>query len=311
MKAYAGQDKIFVFVDDLDRCDASKVADLMHAMNLLLTDGPSLMLVVGMDRARVAAGIAAKQKQLLEYVLSAPSDNSAAPAKGAHPRLGISFGYAFVEKFIQVPFVIPKPTSAGIGRLCESLASEKSPRASLRMRGMWQRFRRLRPRIWSRGNRMAGHGDKSELGRDGQVVKLNSNTGHDSDRIRAIVSMVAPSLQNNPRRIKQFLSLFRITTYIASSTGLFSEQQGASGPEGVEDIVTLEKLGKFVAITLGWPLLRADMDFDRDLLSDLQSVACNEKPITPSSSRALVWWASDANLMELLRVGCSEATDGN
>ena len=62
VKAYAGGDKIYVFIDDLDRCDVPKAAELMQALNLLVSEeGPdqgrsqSLIFIIGMDREKVAA----------------------------------------------------------------------------------------------------------------------------------------------------------------------------------------------------------------------------------------------------------------
>jgi hypothetical protein len=58
MDAYApsGGGKTFVFIDDLDRCEAPKAADLMQAINLMIGDGNSLIFILGLDRAKVAAG---------------------------------------------------------------------------------------------------------------------------------------------------------------------------------------------------------------------------------------------------------------
>ena len=38
VKCYAHGKKLFVFIDDLDRCDVPKSAEMMQAVNLLLSD---------------------------------------------------------------------------------------------------------------------------------------------------------------------------------------------------------------------------------------------------------------------------------
>ena len=71
----------------------------------------------------------------------------------------------------------------------------------------------------------------------------------DSSEIRQIAIMVAPTLGFNPRRIKQFINLFRLRAYISNETGLFDIVEGKTR----FDSLTLEQLGKFVAISMTWP----------------------------------------------------------
>ncbi len=67
--------------------------------------------------------------------------------------------------------------------------------------------------------------------------------------------MVLPALDYNPRRIKQFINLFRLKAFIAIETGLFCSNVSDSS----KTPLSLEKLGKFVAITLKWPLIISDL----------------------------------------------------
>ena len=90
-------DKIFVFIDDLDRCEVPKAAELMQAFNLLIGDDKRLVFVIGMDREKVAAGIAAKYKDLAPFLYGQGAADC------------IDYGFAFLEKFIQLPFQIPTP----------------------------------------------------------------------------------------------------------------------------------------------------------------------------------------------------------
>jgi hypothetical protein len=38
VQAYAGNERIFIFIDDLDRCDVPRAAELMQAINLMISD---------------------------------------------------------------------------------------------------------------------------------------------------------------------------------------------------------------------------------------------------------------------------------
>ncbi|MEZ5384708.1 MAG: P-loop NTPase fold protein [Prosthecobacter sp.] len=127
VRAYAGKRRVFVFVDDLDRCEVAKAASLMQSINLMLGD-PDLnaVFLLGMDREKVAAGMAVKHESLLPY-LNARELLGQLEGNGTQPKniealqhlLGLEFGYSFIEKFIQLPFRLPQPGDEGMERyLC-------------------------------------------------------------------------------------------------------------------------------------------------------------------------------------------------
>ena len=112
LACYAGGSRVFVFIDDLDRCEVPRAAELMQAINLLLSadqpvldqvgfdtkDRAKLFFLLGIDREIVAAGIAAKNVAVLPY-LAGGRFSASTPG-----RSGLDFGYAYLEKFIQIPF---------------------------------------------------------------------------------------------------------------------------------------------------------------------------------------------------------------
>jgi hypothetical protein len=69
--AYVGNDKVYVFIDDLDRCELPKSAELMQALNLMISEDPSIIFILGMDREKVAAGLAVKYEKLLPLEIRA------------------------------------------------------------------------------------------------------------------------------------------------------------------------------------------------------------------------------------------------
>ena len=125
----------------------------------------------------------------------------------------------------------------------------------------------------------------------------------DSVTVRNIVLMVAPALDYNPRRIKQFINLFRLKAYIAFETGLFRRPRAGSPFEAL----TFQQLGKFVAISLRWPRLLADLDEDYGLLQRLQQIANGEPP--SAGDQAVDHWRQRDELMNLLKFGCGSVED--
>src|SRR4029077_1995705 len=102
LSTYVGKgERIYVFIDDLDRCEIPKAADLMQALNLLMSTGESqFTFILGLDRTMVAASLAAKYERVLPYLPGYGNGSSSQK---------IEYGYAFLEKFVQVPFRIPRP----------------------------------------------------------------------------------------------------------------------------------------------------------------------------------------------------------
>lgn len=143
LDAYVGDDaEVFVFIDDLDRCLPQKAAELVQSINLMISSGdPRVFFVIGMDRQKVAAGIAAKHRELLEYLRAsdrrypspAPEEAAAASIEGsdgdaeadAEPIevYGLKFADNYLEKFVQIPFLIPKPREDGIGNLIREMTA--------------------------------------------------------------------------------------------------------------------------------------------------------------------------------------------
>ena len=72
VSAYAEDETVYVFVDDLDRCQVPKAADLMQALNLMIGNDPRIVFLIGMDREKVAAGLAVKHEKLLPYRVKRP-----------------------------------------------------------------------------------------------------------------------------------------------------------------------------------------------------------------------------------------------
>ncbi len=308
VRAYARGQKVFVLIDDVDRCAIPKAADLMQALNLMITKDPPLVFIIGMDREKVAAGIAVKHANLLPYLDSSSSDLDVTKEACVTRLSAIAYGYSFIEKFIQLPFVVPKPDRDRI----ETYLSGTTPRqqAPSPAKSGWigrgrawfsQRLTRPVPRM-AVGTESptgvveeTGTGEKGqESGSDAVPSVLDSpptatkdapqsyqgcrrlqvvEEATDSERARKIEQMVAPTLGFNPRRLKQFVNVFRLRAYIASETKLLYDIDDAPKADVEYPFVTPEQLGKFVAMGLRWPLLPKHIAADPTLLARLQKHA--------------------------------------
>jgi hypothetical protein len=307
--AYAGKEKVFVFIDDLDRCEVPKAAELMKAVNLLIADDPRLIFILGMDRDKVAAGLAVKYEKILPYL--SPESQATSNESQAKWRAGLDFGQNFLQKFIQLPFRVPEPNPEQYEDFIRTIsvppdtkaateAAQRSP-ATVKLPSPNEGIAETKRATVIASTPAPDPRSVAEL----QVRRERElQFGGDSDKVRAVASMFAKTLGRNPRRLKQFFNLFRLQAYIANEIGLF-DPGGKGRPS-----LTLEQLGKFVAISLRWPALLAQFAEDSKLLERLEGFAI-EKPLpdrslTERESR----WLTEPQLLALLRFGTEQGTEG-
>jgi hypothetical protein len=316
IEAYAGKGdaarKVFVFIDDLDRCEVPKSAELMQALNLMLSETPQLFFIIGMDREKVAAGLAVKYEKLIPYLNPAPASN----APNANP--GLEYGFEFIEKFIQVPFKIPSPNADNIGKLIAELSvhsevptiqtktgndngndSNQSQNTTKPFRAIFNIFKRDIKKAKNEYDKDLKKAkdiyDKDIENITGvpRLPELPKQEDVDSDEIAEVIKTVAPFFDFNPRRIKQFLNIFRLKIYIGNETGLFNIPADGLTLKRIN----LHKLGKFVAISLRYPLLINDLDETPTLLSDLQNNALGNNTFEAEKKP---YWANKTRLNNLL-----------
>ena len=340
VKAYIGDDRVFVFIDDLDRCEHPKSADLMQAINLMIADDPSVVFILGMDREKVAASLAVKYESILAYLPSETPEIDPDILARRSASKGLAYGYTFIEKFVQLPFQVPQPSQADFERFFDKLGSSSSSN-SLVSKSLVSspKFRSFRLNLsWLKGSTKTSSKNQEEtpIIENPEATIQNEKTEvkqfkkpknelserikltfeHDSSTVRDIIMMVAPALDYNPRRIKQFINVFRLKACIADMTGLFFEEKN-SEQEIINNHLTLQQLGKFTAISLRWPLLLLDLESDSQLLFKLQNFALYPYLNMPSSEpleelqrdKNVCYWNSHNKLKELIIYGCLDKSE--
>jgi hypothetical protein len=312
VNAYGGKQPVYVFIDDLDRCDVPHAADLMSAINLLISndDTAQIIFIVGMDREKIAAGLAVKYEKLMPFMSVFHPHNREQTVNTSFN--GIEYGFDFIEKFIQIPFVLPRPEIAQIDTYLRTL-SHFSPKQDWfqqlstlmhlginDLRTFGRRFFR------SKDTKNNSISPNNEIGptRNETIVEGKPKVRHenfvievgnaDSDRIIEVAKALASSLESNPRRLKQFMNLMRLRTLIASETGLFDTEEDA-----VSNLLTPEQLGKFIALEMRWHLFVAEIEKQPMLLAELQNYANN-----PNDAKNIAsCWQSYPDLIALLATG--------
>ncbi|HET7436964.1 MAG TPA: P-loop NTPase fold protein [Thermoanaerobaculia bacterium] len=186
LSAYAGRRRLFVFIDDVDRADPTKAAELMQAINLLISEDSRVVFIIGMDRVKVAAAIALKNEKILPF-LDAEYPGEVDDADREAALRGLRFGFEYIEKFIQIPFAVPRPSTVNIRKLLGATQSQADTSAP----------------------------------RDARLRALDLEISTDSEAVHELVDMVVEPFEFNPRRVKQFVNTFRLRAFLAHETGLF------------------------------------------------------------------------------------------
>jgi formylglycine-generating enzyme required for sulfatase activity len=109
VKTHIAPKRLVVFVDDLDRCLPAKAIEVLESIKLFL-DAEHCVFVLGLDQEVIARGIEMKYKEL-----GAKQDGESAQ------RFTIE-GARYLEKIIQLPFLIPPVTPDDMGDFVQGLA---------------------------------------------------------------------------------------------------------------------------------------------------------------------------------------------
>ncbi len=104
-----GGQRLYLFVDDLDRCLPEDAVGTLEAIKLFL-DIPGCVFVLGMDRAVVEQGIRVRYK---EFAL----DPAAARVQPVDAR-------QYLDKIIQIPFTLPPLADTQIAKFVEDWCGE-------------------------------------------------------------------------------------------------------------------------------------------------------------------------------------------
>lgn len=108
-------DRIVLYIDDLDRCPADKVVEVLQAVHLLLAY-PLFVVVVGVDSRWLLHSLSSHFKQFDEHVarLSREQEDDESDHWTATPQ-------HYLEKIFQIPYALRPMTDGGFGQMMDEL----------------------------------------------------------------------------------------------------------------------------------------------------------------------------------------------
>ena len=229
--------KLVIFIDDLDRCEPPKSADIVEAVNLFL-DAKGCVFVIGMDSESVARSIEVKYKDLFDRMVA---ENAGV----------VSLGRLFLEKIVQIPFSVPRATPQHITNLVnETLGIKKLQPSSFRSQSSNPNFYTTVTSgapvfIPGSGQKLDPDQSKSDLQKAISKIDPASYAKHD---VRTAILKGTELLANNPRQVKTFINLFRLSIYIANERNILEEKIKSDQTSGLN----LDKLAIWTACSIRW-----------------------------------------------------------
>lgn len=261
-------DPLVVFVDDLDRCAPNKVAEVVEAINLFLCgDYPNCIFVLGMEPGMVAAALEVANKDVIEKAQVFGLVDRTAPV-----------GWRFMEKIVQLPIMIPPPTTEGRKGYVKSLTELE--RAELAAGSAQSVAAPAAARV-AEAPRPAQHGKEQEAKVQEYVQKIGTtvNSKDAADRSVKVVEdapveerwaakeagnrvyermltatdpvvakfaeHLAQLVDGNPRQMKRYVNVYRFYSTLRQRRRL----------DGVAEksLPSDEVLAKFVEFSIHWP----------------------------------------------------------
>jgi hypothetical protein len=267
------QRPLVVFVDDLDRCSYSTVAQTIEALNLFLAgDFRNCIFVIAMEPDLVAAHIEVAYKDVFEALADDELGGNAT-----------TLGWRFLEKMVQLPLSLPVPHTGQLEAYVESILGKKHERPRVdpaRVETHRERIRELRLSVEAverssvrELRRLAEDGSDAD---DPALIKALeqefSEAFTDSDPgVQAVVQRHSGDLARNPREIKRFINVFRFYALIQFRRKL----RGLPAP-------TYNQVAKLAVLAVRWPHLlslfgRPSALQPGNVLSHLESLAASAK----------------------------------
>ncbi|HLN65272.1 MAG TPA: P-loop NTPase fold protein, partial [Symbiobacteriaceae bacterium] len=219
----AAQKPVVVFVDDLDRCSPGKVAEVMEAINLFLAgDFREFQFVIAMDTEMVAAALEVAHKEIVARLPEGAGDTP--------------LGWRFMDKFVQLPFLLPPPDARDCETYLQSLFEAEAAAAAA-----------ARPAAdgAGRGGPDGGGAAAAPELTFAEKAAFRREAEAFSDRDPAIrQQIIAAALQfsDNPRELKRFVNLLRFYWYLRAA-------RVARDLPAPSD----EQLARWATLTLRWP----------------------------------------------------------
>jgi hypothetical protein len=196
---------IIVFIDDLDRCSPDTVRQVIDGINSFFTENLPCIFVIAMDAEMVAAALEVAQSQIISKL----------PKYSSHS----SVGWKFMDKFVQLPIMLPPFGEAAIKKYVKSVL----------------------------GMTKVKDDTNTDKVRDKQQLVISSNNIFEKcSYTKDWIVDAAYDFSNNPRDIKRFVNSLRFYRFLL---GQFQKNHCN------QPLPDMDKIKRWTFLSLRWPTL--------------------------------------------------------
>lgn len=252
IEAYVGNNRVFIFIEDLDRCAPSSIVSMISSINQILVCSSNVVFIIAMNPRLIAASFACQMKDIILISVSDYENE-----KTTTNKVYLSEGYQFAEKFIQLRFRLPKPNFKAITQFINSLSLSSPILESNSTSEAKSEAENLVFKPPS-GKSKSDKPDKKPPTRSGRIL-VDTGTA-DSETVREVVTELAHYLEYNPRKIKAFINKLRLNLYIAEGLGILDFLEDISE----EEEYTLRKIAKLTLIEMLFPAIWEEMTSSKE-----------------------------------------------
>ncbi|MFF5296427.1 P-loop NTPase fold protein [Paractinoplanes globisporus] len=205
--AFRGRKRVVVAIDDLDRCPAEKVVQVLEAVHLLF-NFEMFVVVLAVDTRWLEESLRIRYHQLLG------GDGDATPAD-------------YLEKIIQIPMRLP-PLDAGLVRALMTGLTGVAAASPVLPQAAPAALRPAPPEPEASAMSFAVGTEPREQPRD-RPGKLLATTPEEA----AAMAAVAPLVGSTPRTVKRFVNTYRLIKARAKEPGDFDDRRDGIGDHEV------------------------------------------------------------------------------
>jgi hypothetical protein len=246
-----------IFVDDLDRCSPSKIAQVIEGINLFLAgEFEQCIFVIGMDPEMVGAALEAHHSEVISKL---PKYSASTP-----------IGWRFMDKFVQLPVVIPPSIQSDVKHYIKNLLTKAAenknrlptPSASVDTKSSSSREgiditgnAKIRRERKANGEERATRENiekklqnypleqRETILRAAHRINLSSDEDED---LRNEILQASMEFSSNPREIKRFLNMVRFQRFLR-------EAMLAANKPNKQKPPSLPQLYRWITLLLKWP----------------------------------------------------------
>jgi len=253
---------MIIFVDDLDRCSPDKIAKVIEGINLFIAgEFKDCIFILGMDAEMVAAALEVSHAEVISKL----------PRYSSHTPLG----WRFMDKFVQLPVIIPPSLPNAMNNYVKSLLiGDKSEKANLEKEkedktndrkhrrpsiiSPWFTKILRRKKKWIevqidtekeknsviQQNKLDNYeeSEKSVIKKTGSMINRFSDK---DEEVRRQIIKAAILFTNNPREIKRFVNVLRYERFLRE--GILATN--------IREPPELDQLTRWIYLLLKWPSL--------------------------------------------------------